>query len=207
MGPDAEILAICAKLVGSGSTFRPLAGPVTACYVPFVFGFGPMEMALVALVVVLLFPPHEIPKMARTLARAYGAFRRTTDELRRAVMLDDELRKPLDEIRSAYDEARFDLRRAHDSLRAEVSAGAREIKKSVEQGADVAKGSMKTATTLGGPVPRIAPAPGAFSRESLVDDQATTTPAAVSADEVSAVAPSHTVSVFDEATAQEPAKL
>ena len=98
----------------------PLAPCPCHCYVAPVFGFGSLEIAVVVVLAILLFPPRELPKMARTFARAYGQFRRTTDELRRAVMLDDELRKPLDEIRSAYDEARFDLRRSTARIESEL---------------------------------------------------------------------------------------
>lgn len=99
-----------------------LAGTRVDCYAPRVFGIGYLELMVLGLLVILLFPPRELPKLARSAARAYGSVRRIADDFHRNVMLDEELRGPIDEIRGVYDEARWDIRRAGDRLKKEVAS-------------------------------------------------------------------------------------
>ena len=72
---------------------------------------------VVALLLVLLFPPRELPKIARSVARTYGKLRKTADDFRSAVMLDDELQAPIREIRSVYQEARFEIQKRQARVR------------------------------------------------------------------------------------------
>lgn len=100
-------------------------------------------MAVLALLVILLFPPRELPKLARSAARAYGSVRRIADDFHRTVMLDEELRSPIDEIRGAYDEARWDIRRAGERFKDEISS----VKKGVDDAVLAAKdpGALESA--------------------------------------------------------------
>jgi Sec-independent protein translocase protein TatA len=86
-----------------------------------VFGFGVTEMVLVAFVAILLFPPRELPKIAREIARLYGYARRTADQFRSAILEDEELNKPIREIRNIYHETRYELRRAEELAQREMA--------------------------------------------------------------------------------------
>jgi Sec-independent protein translocase protein TatA len=81
------------------------------------------EIVVIALVAIVLFPPTELPGMARSIARMYGSVRRTADEFRSTVLQDSDLREPIDEIRGAYREARWEARRtAEQARRVEMDA-------------------------------------------------------------------------------------
>lgn len=86
-----------------------------------VFGFGVTEMVLVAFVAILLFPPRELPKIAREVARLYGYARRTADQFRSAILEDEELNKPIREIKNIYHETRYELRRAEELAQREMA--------------------------------------------------------------------------------------
>lgn len=53
---------------------------------------GPMEIALVAVVALLVFGPSRLPEMARTLGRAVNEFRRQANDLKSefSASLDDD---------------------------------------------------------------------------------------------------------------------
>lgn len=114
-----------------GSGFA-LWGWVAGCYAVAVFGIGYMELMVLVVTILLLFPPQELPKLARSAARIYGTLRRTADEFQRTVMMDDELRKPIDEIRGAYDDARWDLHRATTRVRDELRGAVDDAKEVAE---------------------------------------------------------------------------
>lgn len=101
------------------------------------FGIGYLELMVLGLLVILLFPPRELPKLARQAARAYGSVRRIADEFHRTVMLDEDLRSPIDEIRGAYDEARWDIRRAGDRFKEEISSAGQDMQRAVQGGEPV----------------------------------------------------------------------
>jgi Sec-independent protein translocase protein TatA len=92
-----------------------------ACYGSRVFGLGMLEILVIAGLAVLLFPPKELPKLARGIARMYGTVRRTADEFKRAIMVDEDLRNPLDEVKEVYDEARWEVRRTEQDARRELA--------------------------------------------------------------------------------------
>lgn len=92
------------------------------------FGLGLLEIALVAMVAVVLFPPTELPKLARSLARAYGSVRRVADDFRTTVLQDEELSRPVNEIRSAYQETRWQLRQAEEAARRDLSRAQAQVK-------------------------------------------------------------------------------
>lgn len=50
--------------------------------------FGLTEMLLVGILVIVFVGPDDLPKLMRTLGRAYGKVRRASDELRRAFTLE-----------------------------------------------------------------------------------------------------------------------
>lgn len=89
--------------------------------VPAVFGLGMMEIGLIIALAVMLFPPTELPKLARSIARMYGQVRKTADDFRNAVLQDEDLRAPIDEIKSVYEEARGEIRDAERKARQQLA--------------------------------------------------------------------------------------
>jgi Sec-independent protein translocase protein TatA len=89
--------------------------------VPAVFGLGMMEIGLIIALAVMLFPPTELPKLARSIARMYGQVRKTADDFRNAILQDEDLRAPIDEIKNVYDEARGEVRDAERLARQQLA--------------------------------------------------------------------------------------
>lgn len=92
-----------------------------ACYGSAVFGLGMMEIGLIIALAVMLFPPTELPKLARSIARMYGQVRKTADDFRNAILQDEDLRAPIDEIKNVYDEARGEVRDAERLARQQLA--------------------------------------------------------------------------------------
>lgn len=80
-----------------------------------------MEIGLIIVLAVMLFPPKELPKIARMVARVYGQVRKTAEDFRSAVLDDEDLREPIDEIKGAYNEARFEVRDAERKARQQLA--------------------------------------------------------------------------------------
>lgn len=95
------------------------------------FGLGFWEIAVVVLLAVTLFPPKEIPKLARSIARAYGTVRRTAEEFRSQIMDDEDLRAPLDEVRSAYNDARWQVSKVQQEAQAQLRKAEQEARMAV----------------------------------------------------------------------------
>jgi Sec-independent protein translocase protein TatA len=97
-----------------------------------VFGLGFWEIAVVMLLAVMLFPPKELPKLARSVARTYGTLKRTAEDFRNTVMHDEDLRQPLDEIRGAYNDARWQVRDMERQARVELAKARTEARLAAE---------------------------------------------------------------------------
>jgi Sec-independent protein translocase protein TatA len=93
-----------------------------------VFGLGMMEIGLIIALAVMLFPPKELPKLARTIARIYGQVRKTAEDFRESVLEDEDLRQPIDEIKGAYNEARFEVRDAERKARQQLAKAQMELR-------------------------------------------------------------------------------
>ena len=65
------------------------------------FGLGMGELALVLLVAFLVLGPTQVPKLMRDLGKTIRDFRRVGEDVRQQLVLDDEIRKPLEELREA----------------------------------------------------------------------------------------------------------
>ena len=60
------------------------------------FGIGPEELYLIALVALLVLGPERMPKVMRDIGRVVGDLRKTSDELREEFMNADRmLKEPL----------------------------------------------------------------------------------------------------------------
>jgi len=90
-----------------------------------VFGIGTGELLVIAIIALLLFPPHELPKMLRSVAKAWGTVRRTADEFRDAIMQEEAMK----EVKDAYKGAKADLRKAEVDARRELMKARVEARK------------------------------------------------------------------------------
>lgn len=65
------------------------------------FGLGPMEIVVIAILALLVLGPKRIPEAASSLGKAIRSFRRATRELRDQIDIDDEVRRPIEDLRAA----------------------------------------------------------------------------------------------------------
>lgn len=80
-----------------------------------------MEIGLIIVIAVMLFPPTELPKLVRSIAKIYGQVRRTAEDFRNTVLEDEDLRSPIDEIKGAYNDARWEVRDAERKARQQLA--------------------------------------------------------------------------------------
>lgn len=80
-----------------------------------------MEIGVIVLLAVMLFPPRELPKIARGIARLYGQVKRTADDFKSAILDDEDLNAPIREIKDAYNETRYQVQRAEAATKAEIN--------------------------------------------------------------------------------------
>jgi sec-independent protein translocase protein TatB len=113
------------------------------------FGVGAFELALVAVVAVIVLGPERIPGVAIQLARAVKYVRGYANDA------TADIRKELQELTKEYDEVRKELSDFRQSVGRDVSSVASEIDRAVRQGS--------TATVDSGPIiePGGEPPPGA----------------------------------------------
>jgi Tat protein translocase TatB subunit len=81
-----------------------------------VFGVGPTEMVVIAVVALLLFSPKELPKMLRTVARVWGQLRATADEFKDTIMHADGV----DEIQEIVKGGKKQIADAENAARREL---------------------------------------------------------------------------------------
>jgi Sec-independent protein translocase protein TatA len=134
-----------------------------------VFSFGFMEIAVICLLAVILFPPRELPKLARSVARFYGTIRRTADDFRAAIMEDPDLNEPIDEIKSAYRQTRWEVRRAEEATRREL-AKARMDARMAARGATGSAPPAGDASSEDDPEPRAGQMQGRVAAGELEDE-------------------------------------
>jgi sec-independent protein translocase protein TatB len=65
------------------------------------FGLGPTELIVILVLGVLLLGPQRIPEAAASLGKAIRSFRKATRELRDQIDIEDEVRRPLEDLRAA----------------------------------------------------------------------------------------------------------
>jgi sec-independent protein translocase protein TatB len=65
------------------------------------FGLGPAELIVILVIALLVLGPSRIPEAASSLGKAIRSFRRATRELRDQIDIDDEVRRPFEDLRSA----------------------------------------------------------------------------------------------------------
>ena len=93
-----------------------------------VFGLGMLEIGLIIALAVMLFPPTELPKLVRSIARVYGQVRKTAEDFRSAILDDEDLREPIEQIKGAYNDARWEVRDAERKARQELAKAQMELR-------------------------------------------------------------------------------
>ena len=87
-----------------------------------------MEIGLIIVLAVMLFPPKELPKLVRSIARVYGQVRKTAEDFRSAILDDEDLREPIEQIKGAYNDARWEVRDAERKARQELAKAQMELR-------------------------------------------------------------------------------
>lgn len=80
------------------------------------FGIGVGEMLVIAVVLLIVVGPKELPKLMKTVGKGMRDVRRAADDLRRStgideIMRDDDLRNPLRDQKPPYQLKPADLER------------------------------------------------------------------------------------------------
>jgi sec-independent protein translocase protein TatB len=65
------------------------------------FGLGPTELIVILVLALLVLGPQRIPEAASSLGKAIRSFRRATRDLRDQIDIDDDVRRPFEDLRSA----------------------------------------------------------------------------------------------------------
>ncbi|HEV8573964.1 MAG TPA: Sec-independent protein translocase protein TatB [Dehalococcoidia bacterium] len=96
------------------------------------FGVGAFELALVAIIAVIVLGPERIPGVAVQLARAVRYMRGYATDA------TADIRKELEELTKEYDEVRKEFQEFRTTVRKDVSSVAEEVSKAVRQGGESA---------------------------------------------------------------------
>lgn len=89
------------------------------------FGIGPVEFIIIAVVALMLFSPKELPGIIRTFTKFWGSLRATADDFRDAIMNEEEL----DEIKKAIKGGKDELKKAEAAARRELMKARVEMQK------------------------------------------------------------------------------
>jgi Sec-independent protein translocase protein TatA len=90
-----------------------------------VFGIGPTEFIIIAVVALMLFSPRELPKILRSAAKFWASLRNTADEFRDAIMNEEEMH----DIRAALKGGVSDIKKAEAAARRELMKARMEMQK------------------------------------------------------------------------------
>jgi sec-independent protein translocase protein TatB len=92
-----------------------------------VFGVGPFELALVAIVAVIVLGPERIPAVAVQLARAVRYMRGYATDA------TADIRRELQELTKEYDEVRKELQEFRTSVGKDLSSVANEVDRTLRE--------------------------------------------------------------------------
>lgn len=100
---------------------------------------GLYEFIVIVGIALMLFSPRELPKIIKGFARVWGSIRRTADEFKEAILEDEDLRAPVDEIKEAYHGTRQELRQAEETARRELARARMEARMAERKLQDIQK--------------------------------------------------------------------
>lgn len=72
------------------------------------FGIGPSEMVVIALLFLLVFGPSKMPQMARDIGKFVGQARGAIDEFKEELTAEDQDDKPARKRKSEHDKSQRD---------------------------------------------------------------------------------------------------
>ena len=90
-------------------------------------GVGPMELALVAVIAVIVLGPERIPEVAVQVARVVRSLRGFATDA------TSGLRKELDELTKEYDDLHKEFRDLRDSLNKDATSITEDLRRSVDE--------------------------------------------------------------------------
>lgn len=99
------------------------------------FGIGPTELLVVAVLALLLFSPKELPKILRSVTQLWGSLRRTADEFRDAIMQEEAMQ----DLKDAVDGTKAQLRDAEGAARRELMKARMEARRAENKLVKVAR--------------------------------------------------------------------
>src|SRR6185503_1424421 len=65
------------------------------------FGLGMGELLVILVIALLFLGPKKLPDVASTLGKAIRSFRKATQDLQDQLQVDDEVKRPLQELKAA----------------------------------------------------------------------------------------------------------
>lgn len=94
------------------------------------FGIGPQELVLIALLFLLIFGPGKLPSMARDFGRFVTGVNRSVEEFKSEFGFGDELEESRLAVEDLIDEANFDVEQIKREL---LSEELKEPRRAVEE--------------------------------------------------------------------------
>lgn len=110
------------------------------------FGIGPWEIILIMVIALLVVGPRRLPELMRDLGKFLAQFRSVTDEMRRELQLDEEVRRLRETVHELQDVSAQAMRKMMQEVEAETKRLA------AEEGAPE-RLSAPTGTPAGSPEP------------------------------------------------------
>jgi len=107
-------------------------------------GVGPMELALVAVIAVIVLGPERIPEVAVQVARVVRSLRGFATDA------TSGLRKELDELTQEYDDLHKEFRDLRDSLNKDATSITEDLTRSVDESIVEASGDAPPVRKSGG---------------------------------------------------------
>jgi sec-independent protein translocase protein TatB len=134
-----------------------------------VFDIAFSEIAVIAVVALVVIGPERLPKVARTLGHMFGRLQRYVSDVKADINREielDELRKLKNEVQSAA----LDIERSVSSAAAEVQEGVRSVETQLnataaEVSSPPAEAATATATTGSPAAPAVTDAPADTPRQ------------------------------------------
>jgi Tat protein translocase TatB subunit len=118
-----------------------------------VFGVGPTEVLVIAVLALMMFSPRELPKMLRSVAKFWAQLRSTADEFKDAIMNADGV----DELQNMIKGTKEELRRAENDARKELMKARVEMRKAQQRLSQTAKAKEEIRKRDQGELPVDAP--------------------------------------------------
>jgi sec-independent protein translocase protein TatB len=89
------------------------------------FGLGMGELIVILIVALIVLGPARLPKLAQDLGKAIREFRKAADDMKQELSVDDDLKKPFQELKEAVTLTPEEIR-ARDDARKALAAKAEE---------------------------------------------------------------------------------